>query len=273
MHLLMDDVDADRAHPRFIDEIVADLAWLGIDWDGGVLRSSQYLEAIRSKTADLQESGHAYPCVCSRGDIRRANAGQNDGNRYPGTCRKRYDSLARARQHSGVAAGLRFVVPDHPVSFVDGIRGKQEVDVFAECGDFLIQRRDGQPSYQLGIVVVDHCLGVTEVVRGADLLESTARQSLLLEALGWPTPRYLHLPLVCDANGRRLSKTEGSLALSELRRAGVPRERMIRWIASAAGQGDSVTLNEPCELLPRFRGELLRADDILLPVDPLTLFR
>lgn len=273
IRLLMDDVDAARAHPRFIDEIIRDLGWLGIDWDGDVLQSSQYLAEIHRSAETLREEGKAYPCVCSRGDIRHVNGASSNSNRYPGTCRGRYASLDQAKQESGVEAGLRFFVPDQPVQFVDALRGLQETNVFSDCGDFLIQRRDGHPSYQLGIVVVDQHIGVTEVVRGADLLGSTARQIQLLDGLGWHPPRYLHVPLICDARGQRLSKTEGSLSLSELRHAGVTRERVLRWVANTAGQSAPVTLNTPHELLPVFREESVRVDDVPLPSDPLTLFR
>jgi len=177
--LRMEDLDGPRAEMHFADAALADLEWLGLDWDGPVLVQSSGLPRLNATVAALIETGKAYPCVCSRGDIRSAQSAPHAGSpepRYPGTCRGRYSSFAEAERQSGRAAGARLMVAEGTITIEDGVAGSSTWDVASDVGDFLIAKRDKAPAYQLAVVVDDHAQGVTEVLRGADLLPSAARQ-------------------------------------------------------------------------------------------------
>ena len=234
----MEDLDAPRARQEFVDLALRDLEWLGIDWDGPVLLQSERLPELSQALFALVDRGQAYPCICSRGEIRAAQSAPQAGVeelRYPGTCRGRFASLEEARQHSNREVGLRFHTPAGPVLVDDLVQGTHAFDVQATVGDFMIGRRDGTPSYQLAVVIDDAYQGVTEVVRGDDLLASTARQMLLQGALGLTAPVYAHLPLVHDFQGRRLAKRHDASSLAELRERGVDPRLLVRWVAESAG--------------------------------------
>lgn len=237
--LRTEDLDASRADARLVDSARRDLEWLGLDWDEEHLQT-ETLERLNSAVRALVDSGRAYPCVCSRGDIKRAQSAPHAGDFrevYPGTCRGRFRSVAEAERVSGKPAGVRFLVTPGVVSFQDRVAGTCSQDVASEVGDFLIAKRDGDPAYQLAVVVDDHAQGVTQVVRGDDLLDSTPRQIQLHEALGYPPPAYAHVSLVVDDAGRRLAKRADSLSLAALRDQGVRPEQVIGWIAETAGMG------------------------------------
>jgi glutamyl-tRNA synthetase len=247
--LRIEDLDAPRVVPGATDGILRDLEWLGMDWDGPVVIQSTRLERIQNATESLLARGLAYPCVCSRGDLRLSQSAPQDGDvepRYPGTCRGRFSSVEEAERVSGKPCGVRFIARPGTVSLVDGFRGPYETDVAATIGDFLIARRSGAPAYQLAVVVDDAEDGVTEVVRGDDLLPSTARQYLLREALGLSHPVHFHVPLVVDAEGRRLAKRRDDLSLFELRERGVDPRAVVGWAARTAGLtgADRVTARE-----------------------------
>jgi glutamyl-tRNA synthetase len=181
--------------------------------------------------------------------VRQAQTAPNEGTaepRYPGTCRGRWSSLAEAESKTGRRAGIRLLVREGAVRFDDRVAGPQEFDVAASVGDFLIARRSGAPAYQLAVVVDDGAQGVTEVVRGDDLLSSTARQFLLQEALGLRHPVWAHVPLVTNAEGQRLAKREAALGLAELRARGVDPRRIVAWAARSAGlaAGELATASE-----------------------------
>ena len=229
-----EDLDPQRSRAEFVAAMIEDLRWLGLDWQEGPdvggpvgpysqsLRREFYLAAWRRLTA----SGHVYPCACSRKDLARAAAAPHeqqpadDEPVYPGTCRPPAGSPPSA------AAGprgvnWRFRVPDGArVAFDDLGQGPQEFTAGRDFGDFLVWRRDDVPAYQLAVVVDDALMRVTEVVRGADLLKSTARQMLLRRALGFPAPAYFHCDLVTDAGGARLAKRHAALSLRALRERG-----------------------------------------------------
>jgi glutamyl-tRNA synthetase len=156
--------------------------------------------------------------------------------RYPGTCRGRYSSPEVARRQTGKPAGLRFVVPDRAVTIRDGFAPSLTCNVQQQIGDFLVARRDRMPAYQLAVVVDDAEQGVTEVLRGDDLLSSTARQWHLQEALGLEHPRWFHVPLVLDHAGRRLAKRADDLSLASLREQGTDPRAIVAWAARSAGQ-------------------------------------
>jgi len=237
-----DDIDAVRAKMDFAEAMIEDMRWLGLRWQEGPdcggpfgpydqsQRSSFYLAALQR----LQAGGWIYPCRCTRKDVLRALQAPHAADEepvYPGTCRQ-----ASANPQTGSAAAAkinwRFRVPDgEPIEFVDGYFGPQRFVAGKDFGDFVVWRQDGVPAYQLSVVVDDAAMGITEVVRGADLLLSTARQLLLYRALGYPPPGFYHCPLVTDDSGVRLAKRHDALSLRSMRQQGVTpeqvREKMI----------------------------------------------
>jgi len=234
----LEDLDGPRAKPELADAALADLRWLGLDWDGPEYVQSSGTAEIAAAAERLEASGAAYACVCSRGDVRSAQSAPQQGDtepRYPGTCRGKFVSLAAAEAATGKAAGLRLRVPLGPITVRDELLGEQQYDVQEEVGDFLIAKRDRAPAYQLAVVVDDARQGVTEIVRGADLLPSAARQQLLQQALGLPAVRYLHVPLVVDEAGRRLAKRHDDLSLKELREGGTDPRAIVAWAARSCG--------------------------------------
>jgi len=223
--LRVEDIDLPRVKPGMAEQQLEELRWLGIDWDGEPVwqsrRTALYEEALRR----LGE--HVYECFCSRAEIAAvASAPQGDeGPRYPGTCAG-LTREQRAERRRTRAPSLRLRVPPGPLKFHDEIAGDQEFDTQAMVGDFVLRRADGIFAYQLAVVVDDGAMGVTEVLRGADLLSSTARQILLHRLLGQPEPRWAHVPLVLGPGGERLSKRDKSLSLSTLRARGVDPARV-----------------------------------------------
>jgi glutamyl-tRNA synthetase len=238
MLLRIEDLDGPRASQRFADAALRDLEWLGIEWDGAPSVQSEHPERFEQATAALLERGAAYPCVCTRGDLASvANAPQAGVSepRYPGTCRGRYGSRAEAETASGKAAGARLLVPEGAVEIADELAGAHAFDVAREVGDFLVARRGGGASYQLAVAVDDAVEGVTEVVRGDDLLPSAARQWHVQRALGLRHPIWVHLPLVLDDQGERLAKRTDALSLEALRARGVDARAIVGWVAESAG--------------------------------------
>lgn len=236
--LRIEDLDTQRTREDLIDDCVRDLEWLGLDWDVGPRRQSEGLTRILAAAEMLQQRGLTYPCICSRGDLKASLSAPQEGVeelRYSGRCRGRFASLEQAVRESGKAAALRFAVEPGLIAVVDALSGKHDFDVSADVGDFPVLRRDASPAYQLAVVVDDAQDGVTEVVRGDDLLPSAARQQLLYDALGLEIPRWVHLPLVTDKNGRRLAKRADDLSLRQLRAQGVDPRVVVKWVASSIG--------------------------------------
>jgi glutamyl-tRNA synthetase len=264
----LEDLDGPRAEMRFADAALADLEWLGLDWDGAALLQSTEIDRQNAAISRLIATGKAYPCVCSRGDIRGAQSAPQLGSvepRYPGTCRGRFASFSDAERVSGRPAGARLLVPEGSISITDGVHGTSSWDVAREVGDFLIAKRDKAPAYQLAVVVDDAAQGVTEVVRGDDLLPSAARQWHVQNALGLPHPAWFHVPLVGDEHGRRLAKREADLSLAELREGGTDPRAIVTWVANSAGMSvaERVTARE---ISPLFAVERV-------PHEPLRLTR
>jgi glutamyl-tRNA synthetase len=252
--LRLEDLDGPRAKPALAEAALQDLAWLGLDWDGPVRVQSTGLAEISEAAQRLSERGLAYACVCSRGDVRSAQSAPQQGDveaRYPGTCRDKYSSPAQALAVTGKRAGLRLKVASGVVPVHDELQGLHGFDVQATVGDFLIEKRDRAPAYQLAVVVDDARQGVTEVVRGDDLLESAARQRLLQQALDLPPVRYFHVPLVTDETGRRLAKRHDDLSLAELRAGGTDPRAVVGWAARSCGMSCEVRVS-PREALPEF---------------------
>lgn len=208
----IEDLDRPREAPGAADDILRTLERLGLHWDGSPLYQSARTRAYDAALERLQ--AHCYGCACTRREIADSSLGlAADGAQiYPGTCRQ------------GIPAGrsvraIRVRVPDETITFTDRLQGPQAQNLAREVGDFVLRRADGMHSYQLAVVVDDAESGVTDVVRGADLLESTARQLYLQRLLGCPAPRYLHVPVAVNATGEKLSKQTGAAAIADPARA------------------------------------------------------
>ncbi len=226
--LRIEDLDPARCKPEFTQAAMEDLSWLGLRWsDGPVFQSDRrsfYLQAWRS----LKDAGHLYPCRRSRRDL-AVFAPHEEDPIFPIAWRGSPEEAADWSEPTGVT--WRFRVPDgEVVSFVDGSLGEVARTGQKDFGDFVVWNRDDLPAYELAVVVDDLAMGITEVVRGRDLLTSTARQILLYEALGGHAPpAFFHTPLVCDASGRRLAKRDDALTLRVLRERGWTPERVLAW--------------------------------------------
>jgi glutamyl-tRNA synthetase len=254
--LRIDDLDGPRVKSGKERQTIEDLRWLGLDWDEDepVLRQSDRAAVYAEAAERLLAAGAAYPCVCTRSEVAAAASAPHgpEGPRYPGTCRGRFASREEAAGASGRPAALRFVAEAGEVTFHDELYGPQSFDPAAETGDFPVLRGNGGAAYQLATVVDDADSDVDLVIRGADLLPSSARQILLQRALGLPPVRYLHLPLVVGPDGRRLAKRHGDTSLRTLRSAGWPAERLTGWLAATAGLAEPGEEASPSDLIARY---------------------
>ena len=221
--LRMEDLDPERTNETFAAQIREDLRWMGLDWDWEGTRQRLRTEAYEQAMESLRQQNLLYPCWCTRGDLKAASAPHaSDGKPiYPGTCRH----LTAVQRAEKTRPPLwRLIVPDETVCFIDGLQGEYRENLARECGDFVVQRADGVHAYQLAVVVDDAAMGVNEVVRGRDLLDSTPRQIYLQQKLQMPQPRYYHVPLLLAPDGRRLSKRERDLDLGALRQRYTPQQ-------------------------------------------------
>lgn len=270
--LRIEDLDASRVKPGSVERVLEDLAWLGIDWDGAPVFQSSRVETYRAALEPLVRTGAAYACVCTRKEIDAAATAphaEDAEQRYPGTCRGRFESLEHARAETGRDAALRLRVNPGPITIDDELHGPFTVDVGETVGDFVIARKDGIAAYQFATPFDDAEQGVTEVVRGDDLLPSAARQWLVLEALGLPHPKQLHIPLVVDAAGNRLAKRAGSLSLEELRLSGVTPGSITTWAARSLGFASTSALQAASDALRGFPDARIDAEPLRLSEDPL----
>ncbi len=238
--LRIDDIDGPRLKAGADRQAIDDLLWLGLTCDDGPFYQSKNVQMHREAIARLIETRRAYPCVCSRSDIDRAASAPHadDGSAvYPGTCRDRFTSIDEARQFASREPCLRFDTRGSIVRFTDRLAGYIETDLAARLGDFVIQKSDGTPSYQLATVVDDASAGVNLIVRGDDLLDSTPRQIALYQSLDLidRIPTYMHLPLVVGPDGKRLAKRHGDTRISRYRELGTPPERIIAMLARRSG--------------------------------------
>lgn len=274
--LRIEDLDPQRSRLDYAQLIEDDLAWLGLTWDDGglaagcrqSLRSDVYEHALNRLAVMRDAEGRqlTYPCRCTRADILATQAPHESDGRvvYRGTCRPERLAAGERQPDPSRPAATRLRVPDAEIRFVDGHYGPQAVNLAVECGDFIVRRADGAWAYQLAVVVDDAEMGVTEVVRGRDLLLSVPQQLYLYGLLGYEAPRFCHLPLLCNAAGQRLSKRDRSLDMEHLRRR-YTAEEVVGRLAHLAGLLPCPEPVRPQDLVPLFAWDKVPTSDILLP--------
>lgn len=296
----LEDLDPPRTVPGTAEAALEDLAWLGLDWDEGPDQGGAYGPYCQSRRgtfyedalARLAAAGRLFPCRRSRKELKqlaRAPHGASpatmfdgaaaplagDGPPYPAAWRPAaLDADWYRPTATGVAAdaALRFRVADGVVTFEDGVYGRLYQDVAAQVGDVVLKRRDGLYAYQLAVVADDIAMEISEVVRGVDLLGSTPRQLQLIEALGGLRPRYVHLPLVLNSDGDKLSKRDGGLTLRALRQAGVEAPQLVGYLAYSLGLQERPVAKRPGELIEPFRLDAVGRDDWVWPTHRPTAF-
>ncbi len=264
MVLRMEDLDTQRTSADFAEILRDDLAWLGLDYDRETPPQSQRSEVYDRYFELLKEKGLIYPCYCTRSQLHSVNAPHlSDGTYvYTGTCRN-LESPPKGRVPS-----WRVMVPDKLWTLEDKVQGHYELNLATHCGDMVMRRADGVYVYQLAVTVDDGEAGVTEVIRGMDLLSSAPRQMYLQELFGFAHPEYGHVPMLLAPDGRRLSKRDRDLDLGELRKRITP-EQLIGTLAFASGLIDRNRAISAKELAGEFRWDKLKGDSIYLNADQL----
>jgi glutamyl-tRNA synthetase len=268
--LRIEDIDSPRVKQGADRQACLDLQWLGLDWDEGPIIQSERISSYLDALDQLKERDLVYPCTCTRRDVEHAASAphlENEGPVYPGTC---------AGRRAGDAVDLadrpycwRFRVPAESPAFLDGFRGPTRIDLRQVGGDFVVWKAEilgtaSLPAYQLAVVVDDAAQGVTEVVRGDDLLPSTPRQLLLYQVLGLTPPKFAHVPLVVGPDGRRLAKRHGDTRLSALHEVGVRPEMLLGLLAWSCGWIAAIEPITLRELLPLFRLETIPREPFVL---------
>ena len=263
--LRIEDVDIPRCPRRLAQQCIDDLSWLGFTWDEAPLYQSDRGDVYAAALDRLAEGGHTYPCFCTRAQL-MSLAAPNLGDTqviYQRTCAHLSPEEA-AEKAKTRAPAIRLRVPDEDVSFTDGLFGPQTENLERDCGDFILRRSDGLYGYQLAVVVDDAMSGVTEVVRGRDILSATPRQLYLQRLLGADAPAYVHIPLLVDAQGRRLAKRDKDLDLTALAQRFTPAD-ILGMLAYSAGLLDEVRPVTLEGLIPLFDWRNVKKDDLRLP--------
>lgn len=273
--LRIEDLDIARCPRRYGEQMCRDIRWLGLDWDEGPViggpsgpyeqsrRTALYQAALRR----LEAQGLVYPCFCTRAELHAASAPHREDGQvvYPGTCRGlTAEQAAERARRTGRAPALRLWVPKEEITFTDGHMGEYREWLPADCGDFLLRRSDGIFAYQLAVVVDDAAMGVTKVVRGADLLASTPRQLLLYRLLGLEAPAFYHFPLLLGSDGQRLSKRNADAGLDTLGERYTAPE-ILGKLAYLAGFNPSAEPRSGESLLEDFAWERVPRADIRIP--------
>ena len=256
----IDDLDRGRARPGVAEQQLADLAALGLDWDGPVVHQSERLEHYADAIERLDAGGAVYPCFCTRAEIRQAASAPHGAlaeGAYPGTCRRLTRAQRAAHEATGRRPALRLSAGAQTVAFTDRLLGRCAGTV----DDLVVRRNDGVPAYNLAVVVDDTAAGVGEVVRGADLVETTPRQLYVAARLGLPAVGYAHVPLVLGTDGARLAKRHGAVTLADRIAAGESPAEVRAWLARSAGLATAGEVPTLDELLQRF-------DLSALPTEP-----
>lgn len=277
--LRIEDIDQQRSKKEYADQLIDDLRWLGLDWDEQYVQSERFA-IYEQHLHRLEESGLTYPCYCTRADIMATQAPHESDGRvvYKGTCRperlrKKNNSGSVCLQGNANGVSMknatqkrkgttRIVVPDRDMVFCDGHYGEHRVNLERQCGDFILRRADGAWAYQLAVVVDDALMGVTEVVRGRDLLLSVPQQQYLYEMLGYKSPDFIHLPLLCNEAGQRLSKRDKSLDMGVLREQ-YSVEQIIGLLACYTGIIDKPMAVTAKELVGAFSWDKVPCNDIV----------
>ena len=280
--LRIEDLDPARSRRDFALQLQDDLLWLGLLWDGEVVWQSRRSDIYQHYLQQLQQAGLTYHCFCTRADIMATQAPHETDGRivYAGTCRPKNmvpgvaspsslssssslpSSSSLSSQTRNSPSAIRFMVPDEVISFCDGHYGEQQVNLARHCGDYILRRRDGAWAYQLAVVVDDASMGVTEVVRGRDLLLSTPQQLHLYRTLGLPEPHFCHHPLLINEAGQRLCKRDRSMDIGYLRQQHFAPADIIGRLAFWAGILPAPSPALPHELLPLFDWNRVPKEDI-----------
>jgi len=232
VRLRIEDIDRPRVVPGSRERIEQDLLWLGLDWDDAPVLQSERTRLYERALAALTARGFVYPCDCSRAEIARAASAPHPGDEtvYPGLCRDRDPARPMKRPPA-----LRFRVPDTTIAYDDAVAGPVAQDLAHDVGDFVLRRGDGVFAYQLAVVADDLATGITDVVRGADLLSSAPRQIALALALGAAPPRFAHVPMVVTPEGARIEKRAPGVTVRALRESGMPAEQIVGALAHGLG--------------------------------------
>ena len=273
--LRIEDLDTARCPRRYGEQMCRDIQWLGLDWDEGPViggPSGPYEQSRRTALYQaalerLEAQGLVYPCFCTRAELHAASAPHREDGQvvYPGTCRGlTAEQAAERARRTGRAPALRLRVPEEEITFIDGHMGEYGEWLPEDCGDFLLRRSDGMFAYQLAVVVDDAAMGVTEVVRGADLLASTPRQLLLYRLLGLEAPAFYHFPLLLGSDGQRLSKRNADAGLDALGERYTASE-ILGKLAYLAGFNPSAEPRSGESLLADFAWEKVPRADIRIP--------
>lgn len=275
--LRIEDLDPQRCLRQNADALAHELEWLGLTWDAGAyigsdsVKSERYFQSQRSDIyaeyfAQLETQGLVYPCFCSRSELHAAEAPHLSDGRvlYAGTCR---DLTPAQREAKALVRrpAYRLQVTDVPISFTDAHYGPQSYRLTEESGDFIIRRSDGVYAYQLAVTIDDALMGITQVVRGSDLLSSTPLQLYIYHLLGFTPPSFAHIPLLTDASGRRLSKRDGDLEIATLRKHYDSPEPIIGLLAYLAGQLERPEPIAAADLLPIFDPNKIPTTNIVVP--------
>lgn len=262
MVLRMEDLDTQRTSREFAEVLRQDLNWLGLDWDRETPAQSSRTAAYDGYFSQLEQMGLLYPCYCTRSQLHSADAPHlSDGTYvYPGTCRNLTPEQRDAFQRK---PAWRVRVPEKRWQVEDLVQGHYESDLSTDCGDMVVRRADGVYVYQLAVTVDDGEAAVTEVVRGMDLLSSAPRQMYLQQLLGFPHPRYAHVPMLLAPDGRRLSKRDRDLDLGQLRQRFKP-QQILGSLAFAAGLLDRPEAVSAPELAAQFSWQKVKKDSIFL---------
>ncbi|MBC7855017.1 MAG: tRNA glutamyl-Q(34) synthetase GluQRS [Pirellulaceae bacterium] len=279
--LRMEDIDSPRIKPGAEQQAMEDLQWLGLDWDDGPdvggphapYVQTQRLENYRIALEQLQAAEQVYPCTCSRGDVAAAASAPHlgqEGPRYPGTCSGRRAIDAHDLTRMGVAFAWRFRASSSRHELHDLVAGQKRCNVSEELGDFVVTTSDGSPAYQLAVVVDDRAMGVTEVLRGDDLLPSAFRQLELYRFFHWQPPVFAHVPLVVGEDGRRLAKRHGDTRISLLRDKQVPAARLVGLLAWSVGLRQTTEPLMPRDLLADFTLDKLQRQPFVFTAEMLS---
>lgn len=271
--LRIEDIDEQRSKPVFTQALLADLTWLGLTWDEGPETggpAGPYVQQERyplyqRAIEQLDRAGRLYPCYCSRARLQAIGA-PHAGEHvvYDGHC---YGLSEAQRRQMTKRPSWRVHVPAQTITFTDGLYGRQEAYLPTACGDFVVRRADGLYAYQLAVSVDDGLMGVTHVVRGRDLLSSTAQQQWLLQFFGYAVPAYTHVPLLVDAAGHRLSKRQHGLTVRELRSQGIGAEQILSYLAYQAKLVRTLRTYSHAELIAQCQWKQLTAGDVAIHED------